>query len=161
MSSCAWTLHSFELIVAVVVAKRWNIFSYFTALLYSAKQESWMGEKYGLKLENEGWFVFKLMRYRVIKWTRKPTDWWGQCERRHHATTIIAARLSNDLKFQPTGWRSTNMSIEHIREHISRLWSDAMNNRTASAKAPNGYLSSHIQVGQADGNAFRASLVTK
>ena len=35
------------------------------------------------------------------------------------------------FKFQPTGWRLTKMSVEHILGHIGCLWSDAMNKFTA------------------------------
>ena len=38
--------------------------------------------------------------------------------------------------FQPTGWRLTKMSAEHILGCIGCLWNDAMNNHTDFAKAP-------------------------
>ena len=44
---------------------------------------------------------------------------------------------SPPFKFHLTGWRLTIMPMEHILGHISWLWSDAMNRRTAFARAPN------------------------
>ena len=44
------------------------------------------------------------------------------------------AAKSPTFKFH---WRSTKMSVEHVLGPICRLWSDAMNSRTAFAKAAN------------------------
>ena len=55
-------------------------------------------------------------------WPANPSNWWSK---------------SPPFKFQPTNWRLTKMSMEHILGYINQLWSDAMNNCTAFAKPLN------------------------
>ena len=68
---------------------------------------------------------------RAIEWAypRPPTD---------ILTRQIGVSKSPRFNLQPNGWKSMKIHvlIEHIREHIGWLYSDATNNRTTFAKAP-------------------------
>ena len=57
--------------------------------------------------------------------------------RPHVSPTPIPEIEKSPFQISANQLEISEMSIEHIRGHISFLWSNAMNSRTAFAKAPN------------------------